>query len=105
MDPHAQLEIRKYADVIGNEIVVKWLPMTWQAFVDYRLNGMSFSGPELEFMRAVDVLGEFNVDDVRNYEGMILFARDKGDGKGLQFTGEGKEFSAKLKRIKEGKEN
>jgi len=36
MDPHAQLEIRAYAEVLGHEIVRRWLPTTWQAFLDYR---------------------------------------------------------------------
>lgn len=33
-DKHAQLEIRKYADVIGN-IVSTWVPIAWNAFEDY----------------------------------------------------------------------
>lgn len=35
MDSHAQEEIRAYANVIGNEIVAKWVPLTWKAFNDY----------------------------------------------------------------------
>ncbi|MHB9041560.1 MAG: FAD-dependent thymidylate synthase, partial [Melioribacteraceae bacterium] len=38
MDSHAQLEIRSYANVIGNEIVSKWCPIAWEAFKDYRMN-------------------------------------------------------------------
>ena len=34
MDSHAQLEIRSYANVIG-DIVAKWCPLTWAAFNDY----------------------------------------------------------------------
>lgn len=40
MDSHAQKEIRDYANIIGNEIVARWVPMAWEAFCDYRLNGM-----------------------------------------------------------------
>lgn len=36
MDSHAQLEIRAYAEVLGHEIVRRWLPTTWQAFLDFR---------------------------------------------------------------------
>jgi len=43
MDPHAQLEIRSYAETIGNEIVAKWVPLTWEAFRDYRLGATSLS--------------------------------------------------------------
>jgi len=35
MDKHAQKEIRDYANVIGNEIVSKWVPFAWEAFNDY----------------------------------------------------------------------
>ena len=40
MDAHAQLEIRSYANIIGNEIVSRWCPHAWEAFVDYRLNAV-----------------------------------------------------------------
>lgn len=48
MDPHAQLEIRRYADVIGTEIVSRWVPVTWEAFKDYRFNQMTLSQQEQE---------------------------------------------------------
>lgn len=35
MDGHAQQEIRSYADVIGDEIVARWLPNVWDAFNCY----------------------------------------------------------------------
>lgn len=50
MDEHAQLEIRSYAKIIGEEIVAKLFPITWEAFVDYQLNAITFSGPEIEFI-------------------------------------------------------
>jgi thymidylate synthase (FAD) len=53
MDTHAQLEIRNYATVIGNEIVSRWCPIAWEAFVDYRLNSLSLSSLELEIIRAL----------------------------------------------------
>jgi thymidylate synthase (FAD) len=51
MDRHAQFEIRSYADIIGNEIVRKWVPETWDAFKDYSFNSVNFSGPEYEIMK------------------------------------------------------
>jgi thymidylate synthase (FAD) len=48
MDPHAQLEIREYASTIGNEIVKPLFPLVWEAFVDYRLEGMFLSRLERE---------------------------------------------------------
>lgn len=47
MDPHAQFEIRSYANIIGNEIVSKWCPISWEAFKTYRLNAFLFSETEL----------------------------------------------------------
>lgn len=35
MDAHAQYEIREYANAIGDQIVARWCPMVWQAFLDY----------------------------------------------------------------------
>jgi len=51
MDIHAQLEIRSYANVIGNEIVSRWCPIAWEAFKDYRMNSMSFSSLELQILK------------------------------------------------------
>lgn len=50
MDYHAQCEIRQYANVIGYEIVSKWVPTTWEAFLDYRLNSVDFSETELRLL-------------------------------------------------------
>lgn len=51
MHPHAQYEIRVYADVIA-KLVEKWVPMAYEAFADYRLGGGFFSRQELEILRA-----------------------------------------------------
>jgi thymidylate synthase (FAD) len=48
MDPHAQWEIREYARTIGNEIVRPLFPCVWEAFVDYRLEGLFLSRLERE---------------------------------------------------------
>lgn len=53
MDKHAQLEIRKYAQTIGNKIVKRWVPLAWEAFEDYRMNSNSFSGPEMELLKLI----------------------------------------------------
>ncbi len=51
MDSHAQEEIRAYADVIGYNIVAKLFPHTWEAFEDYRLEGMHLSRLEVRALR------------------------------------------------------
>jgi len=40
MDTHAQLEIRRYAETIGREIVAPLFPLVWEAFLDYRFEAM-----------------------------------------------------------------
>jgi thymidylate synthase (FAD) len=52
LDKHAQWEIRKYAEAIAN-IVKVWLPLTWEAFEDYRLNAETLARYEVEAVRAV----------------------------------------------------
>lgn len=49
MDPHAQYEIKVYADAMAR-IVKDVAPLTWGAFEDYSINSMSLSGPEVEAM-------------------------------------------------------
>jgi len=53
MDQHAQYEIRAYAKIIGKEILAKWCPITWEAFLDYRMNAVPFSGLELKILKAI----------------------------------------------------
>jgi thymidylate synthase (FAD) len=40
MDSHAQWEIREYARTIGEQIVQPLFPLVWEAFVDYRMQGV-----------------------------------------------------------------
>jgi thymidylate synthase (FAD) len=53
MDSHAQLEIRSYANIIGNEIVAKWCPLAWEAFNDYRFKAISLSALDIEVVNAM----------------------------------------------------
>lgn len=50
LDPHAQWECRVYAEVIA-KIVEDWCPIIWEAFVDYRLEAVTFSREEVRFIR------------------------------------------------------
>jgi len=49
-DPHAQMEIRDYAEAIL-QIVQSWVPITSQAFDDYILGGVRFSATEMAYLR------------------------------------------------------
>jgi thymidylate synthase (FAD) len=50
MDHHAQWECRMYAEAIA-EIVKDWCPIIWEAFVDYRLEAVTFSREEVAYLR------------------------------------------------------
>jgi thymidylate synthase (FAD) len=56
MDSHAQQEIREYANIIGNEIVAKLLPVTWQAFLDYRFNAVTLTALEQQTLLSVSTM-------------------------------------------------
>ncbi|MBL8016207.1 MAG: FAD-dependent thymidylate synthase [Ignavibacteria bacterium] len=53
MDSHAQYEIRRYAEIMGHEIVAKWCPAVWEAFMDYRVNSSSLTRLETEVLAAL----------------------------------------------------
>jgi thymidylate synthase (FAD) len=53
MDAHAQFEIRRYAEVIGEEIVRRWCPVAWEAFSDFELNSTRLSALEMKIASAI----------------------------------------------------
>ena len=51
-DAHAQFEIRVYADIIL-DIVKKWVPITYEAFEDYRVGGTELSAKEILILKKI----------------------------------------------------
>jgi len=49
-DPHAQYEIRVYAEAIC-KVVADWVPFAYRAFEDYRLGGVQLSAKAVECLR------------------------------------------------------
>jgi thymidylate synthase (FAD) len=95
MEANAQLEIRMYAETIGNEIVRRWCPHAWQAFEDYVLRAVQFSADELKVLtamlsgdtgRAVKTAGELGWTEMKdgklkpNYERAEFEEKLKGKG-------------------------
>ncbi len=86
MDMHAQLEIRRYAETIGEKIVKPWVPATWEAFQDYRFGQMSLSRQEQELLALV-VNGQtemavawcVNNGWVKQKEGRQILAREANE--------------------------
>ena len=94
MDLHAQHEIRQYANVIGNQIVRKWVPFTWEAFLDYRLNSMSLSETEVSFLGLLQS-GKQDVTVKKMQENGWLKAQKDG----WKANREADEFASKLERL------
>jgi thymidylate synthase (FAD) len=49
-DPHAQMEIRVYADEICR-LVKDWVPLAYAAFEDYRMGGVNLSGKAVAVLK------------------------------------------------------
>lgn len=67
-DPHAQREIRVYADILA-DMVMMWVPRVWDAFQDYVLRAETFSQTEmvvlLDYIRRLESsLGEGGIQAV-----------------------------------------
>ena len=52
MHSRAQQEIRAYANVLGEEVVARWTPLVWEAFLDYRKNAIHLSSIESDIVAA-----------------------------------------------------
>ncbi|MBN1909910.1 MAG: FAD-dependent thymidylate synthase [Pirellulales bacterium] len=63
MDEHAQWEIRQYAQTIGHEIVRPLFPLSWEAFLDYRVEGMQLSRLEREVVARLAQSGKLPTDE------------------------------------------
>jgi thymidylate synthase (FAD) len=95
MDEHAQYEIRCYAETIGKEIVSKWCPLAWEAFLDYDWNGNHLSDMEMKIIQAL-LAG--NKDKAVNLAKEFGWVEYKEDGK-LKGNLERREFEEKLKDL------
>lgn len=49
-DPHAQYEIRVYAEAMGG-IVRDWVPYAWRAFEDFRMGSVQLSAKAVEVLK------------------------------------------------------
>jgi thymidylate synthase (FAD) len=95
MDEHAQLEIREYANVIGEQIVAKWVPMTWEAFLDYRRGGMKLSRIENAFLSALASGDRDRAVAIADDGGFLTRTEDGRPKPNL----EGRELEEKLARL------
>ncbi len=95
MDAHAQQEIRAYATVMGERIVAAWVPLAWEAFLDYRRRAVRLSRLEVEVVSAL--VGGDAERAARLAADAGLLARSE-DGR-LRANRERAELDAKLARL------
>lgn len=95
LEAHAQLEIRSYAETIGREIVARWVPLAWEAFVDYRLSALSLSRLESEILAALGAGEPARAVELATAAGWLA----RGDGGGLKRHREREECEEKLERL------
>jgi thymidylate synthase (FAD) len=88
----AQYEIRVYAELIGREIVSRWVPMAWRAFNDYALNATNLTAPECAVVRFISA-GDAESAVREALERGLLRKNDDGS---LKIMREGAELAAKL---------
>ena len=69
-DPHAQYEIRVYAEAILERVVKPWVPLAYEAFCDYRLNGEFLSAQALSVVRALLVGRRQDAEALRENSGI-----------------------------------
>jgi thymidylate synthase (FAD) len=69
LDPHAQWEIRVYAEAMSS-LVKQIVPIAWEAFEDYILNSVNFSKDEIEVIKEITNNTSFNIEDLSKEKGL-----------------------------------
>ena len=86
---HAQYEIRAYANAIMG-MVKEWAPLTFEAFMDYRMNGASFGRQERMMLGRLIAM-----PDMDKWDYIEEYVTDNGERYGLSKREQG-EFLNKL---------
>ena len=94
MDHKAQLEIRLYAETIGEKIVQKWVPLAWESFMDYRHGSVSLSSDEVEILSLINSGQMDKADKLLLETGFTV-----KDGDSVKPTLEGRELAGKMERM------
>jgi thymidylate synthase (FAD) len=95
LDSHAQAEIRNYAMLIGEQIVAKWVPVVWDAFLEYQREDLHLSKAERGIVTAL--IGGSN-ERARAIADANGWLRVGNDGKLLR-NRERDEFESKLRDL------
>lgn len=94
LDPHAQWEIRQYAQAMA-DIVKAWVPLAWEAFEDYRLHAMTLSSAVKQIVAAVVEDDQERAIEIARVEGWLV----TNENGGLKESRERKEADATLNAL------
>jgi thymidylate synthase (FAD) len=95
MAENAQKEIRAYATIIGEEIVVKWVPIVWEAFLDYRRHALQLSSVEARIIFSLNSKDPETAKKIAADSGLL---KRRADGT-LAPNGERTELDVKLRLL------
>ena len=95
MEEHAPPELQCYAELIGQKIVSKWVPLAWEAFLDYRQNALPLSRIESQVLAALIAGSPEQAKATAESVGLAAFDRS---GK-LVPSRERSEFESKLRTL------
>ena len=95
LDKHAQYEIRVYAEAIL-DIIKPIVPIAVEAFEDYVLNSVTFSGPEIKFLDSL-FASYLNKDNKRSL--LSSLDSNKNNDNYLPNKREYAEFLNKIKKL------
>src|SRR6185437_5289200 len=95
LDAHAQEEIRKYAGSIAEEIMPRWVPFVWEAFVDFQRLSLQLSRIEKEVFAALVAGTPDRARTLMESVGMLKVGKNGG----LARNREREELESKLREL------
>jgi thymidylate synthase (FAD) len=91
----AQEEIRQYATTIGEAIVAEWVPLCWEAFLDYRFRAVQLSALEADLLKAILAHNDQSLREM--FESLGWLQKDASSGK-VKKHRERDEFISKMRK-------
>jgi thymidylate synthase (FAD) len=95
MGEQAPPDLRCYAELIAHEIVAKWVPLTWEAFLDYSSHGLLLSATEAQVVAALIARSPEQARKIAQSAGLLTY---KAGGE-IVVSRERIEFESKLLRL------
>jgi len=91
MEVYAQQEIRSYARTIGHDVVSRWCPLAWEAFLEYQYHSMVLSSLEQRIIARLTAGDGPGAAKLAEECGLVSYGPD-----GLRRSREREELEAKL---------